>query len=114
MRDKYKYIKRKIKNKINLRTNVPKNIPKCATEHLSLRITPSLKSYFRNQSRRQKLSMTKYVLNIFDCHLDHHLSNEFSLDNHTHMNNGKHKEETSVEDSYWNGLQKVWNFAKSV
>ncbi len=109
-------MKRNNRVRINPKTNAPVNIPQCASEHLCLRITPSLKNYFRNQATRQKLSMTKYVLNIFDQHLDYPLSNEFLLDNHAYKHNNKRNAGKSKEEdlSSWDGLQKVWNFFKCV
>ena len=114
MKDKYKYMRRNNKIRINPKTNAPTNVPKCASEHLSLRITPSLKKYFRNQSSSLKLSMSKYVLNIFDYHLDH-LSNECPLYKDGYKHNDNHKAGRSkAGGSSWDGFQKVWNFVKGV
>lgn len=103
------------KIRINPRTRVPLQVPETATEHISLRVTPTMKEYFRNQSDRHDLSITKYIFNIFDFHFAHHMSNEFVLENSgyrtsAHSRAGRSKE----EDASWDGLQKVWNFFKGV
>jgi hypothetical protein len=106
-------MKRNKKIRINPRTNAPVNVPVCASEHLSLRVTPSLKEYFRNQSNRQKLSMTKYVLNIFDNYLEHSLLKEFPSNKPVDKNiQNRIAGRSNLENSSWDGLQKVWDFFK--
>jgi hypothetical protein len=115
MKDKYKSMKRNKKIRINDRTNAPVNVPVCASEHLSLRVTPSLKEYFRNQSSSQKLSMTKYVLNIFDNYLDHSLLKEITSNKPVDKNiQNRIAGRSKLENTSWDGLQKVWNFIKCV
>jgi hypothetical protein len=103
------------KIRINPRTRVPVQVPETATEHISLRVTPAMKEYFRNQSDRHDLSMTKYIFNIFDFHFAHHMSNEFVSENtgYTHADHRVAVKSKSYA-SHWHGLQKVWNFIKSV
>ena len=101
------------KNKINSRSNTPVNVPNYSSEHLSLRVTPKLKNYLRKQSNRHKLTITKYVLNIFDNHLVQHLCDEFPADYLLDNNEQKHiSRKSKLEDSSWDGIQKVWNFFK--
>ena len=108
-------MKIKKKNIINKRTNAPIQVPETATEHISLRVTPSMKEYFRNQSDRHDLSMTKYIFNIFDSHFAHHVSNEFVLENSGYRNSAHSRAgRSNEEDTGWDGLQKVWNFFKCV
>jgi hypothetical protein len=108
-------MKTRKKNIINKRTNAPIQVPETATEHISLRVTPSMKEYFRNQSDRHDLSITKYIFNIFDSHFAHHMSNEFVLENtgYTHTDHRVALKSKS-DGSHWHELQKVWNFIKSV
>lgn len=108
-------MKTKKKNIINKRTNAPIQVPETSTEHISLRVTPSMKEYFRNQSDRHDLSMTKYIFNIFDFHFAHHVSNEFVLENSGYPNAG-HRVAVKSKSAgpYWDGMQKVWNFFKGV
>jgi hypothetical protein len=103
------------KIRINPRTRVPLQVPETATEHISLRVTPRMKEYFRNQSDRHDLSITKYIFNIFDFHFAHHMSNEFVLENSGYTNadhsvTSKYKS----DGSHWNGMQKVFDFFKGV
>jgi hypothetical protein len=103
------------KIRINPRTRVPLQVPETATEHISLRVTPAMKEYFRNQSDRHDLSITKYIFNIFDFHFAHHVSNEFVLENSGYTNAGHRVAVKSKSDgSYWDGMQKVWDFFKGV
>jgi hypothetical protein len=100
---------------MNRRTGVPVQVPETATEHISLRVTPTMKEYFRNQSDRHDLSITKYIFNIFDSHFAHHMSNEFVLENSGYTNaDHRFAVKSKSDGSHWHGLQKVWNFIKSV
>jgi hypothetical protein len=103
------------KIRINPRTRVLFQVPETATEHISLRVTPTMKEYFRNQSDRHDLSITKYIFNIFDSHFAHHMSNEFVLGKTGYIHADHLVALKSKSDgSRWHGLQKVWNFIKSV
>jgi hypothetical protein len=74
-----------------------------------------MKEYFRNQSDRHDLSMTKYIFNIFDSHFVHHMSNEFVLENSGYTNaNHRVAAKTKSDASYWDGMQKVFDFFKGV
>ena len=103
------------KIRINPRTGVPLQVPETATEHISLRVTPTMKEYFRNQSDRHDLSITKYIFNIFDSHFAHHMSNEFALDNTGYTNaNQRVAVKSKSDDFYRDRMQKVWDFFKGV
>lgn len=103
------------KIRINPRTRVPLQVPETATEHISLRVTPSMKEYFRNQSDRHDLSITKYIFNIFDSHFALHMSNEFVLENSGYTNAGHRVAVKSKSDGFYRDrMQKVWNFFKGV
>ena len=104
-------MKKKKQQTINRRRNAPIQIPETATEHISLRVTPSMKEYFRNQSNLHDLSITKYIFNIFDSHFGYHISNEFVLDNSGYANADHCSKKSKSNGSY---VQKVWNFIKSV
>ena len=108
-------MKTKKKNIINKRTNAPIQVPETATEHISLRVTPTMKEYFKNQSDRHDLSITKYIFNISDFHFAHHMSNEFVLENSGYTNASHRVAVKSKSDaSYWEGMQKVFDFFKGV
>ena len=105
-------MKKNKRQTINKRRNAPIQVPETATEHISLRVTPTMKEYFRNQSDRHDLSITKYIFNIFESHFGYHISNKFVLDN-TGYTNADHRcsKKSKSNGSY---VQKVWNFIKSV
>ena len=103
------------KIRINPRTRIPLQVPETATEHISLRVTPTMKEYFRNQSDRHDLSITRYIFNIFDSHFAHHMSNELVLGDTGYTNADRRLAEKSKSDgSCWERMQKVWNFFKGV
>jgi hypothetical protein len=108
-------MKTRKKNIINKRTNAPIQVPETATEHISLRVTPTMKLYFKNQSDRHDLSITKYIFNIFDSHFAHHMSNEFVLENSGYTNANHRVAVKSKSDGFYRDrMQKVWNFFKGV
>jgi len=59
--------------------------------------------------------MTKYMSKIFDNHFEHQMSNGFVLNNIGYTN-ADHclAEKTKLDGSYWDGMQKVWDFFKGV
>ena len=115
MKAKFNYMRKTKKIRIIPRTRIPLQVPETATEHISLRVTPKMKEYFKNQSSSHNLSMTKYMFKIFDNHVEHQMSNEFVLSNIGYTN-ADHclAEKTKLDGSYWDGMKKVWDFFKGV
>jgi len=109
-------MKKNKKITINRRTGIPVQVPETATEHLSFRVTPSMKESFRSKANRRDMSMTKYMFNLIHNHDDQYALNQFHFDKKEskprkdHCVEGKSKSDGSC----WDGMQKVFDFFKGV
>jgi len=87
---------------------MPYQIPACAFAQFKPRLKPIQKMAIKKLSKQQKLSMPKKVLEIFDFYFAYAVPVEFWNDP------SLHNPDKSTQNSSWDGLQKVWNFIKSV